>query len=79
MAEASEKSYRVQYFGRKGQWVWTRRHVDFDNALQIAKRWASEKSLETRVWVSNAQSGESLVCYVSPDGSVVDRRSPNVG
>ena len=78
MAEASAETYRAQYFGSKGQWVWTRRHLDFDTALQIAKRWATEKSLETRVWVSNEKSGESLVCYVSPDGNVVDRQSPSV-
>jgi len=75
MTDPSATHYRVQYFGRNGQWVWTRRRLDHDTAIRIAKRWASEKDLETRVWVSTGRNGESLICYVSPDGSVVERPS----
>jgi hypothetical protein len=69
-----ESAYRVQHFGKNGQWVWTRRRLDLDTALALAKSKAAAKGVETRVWLSGL-SGDSLIYYVSPDGGVERRAS----
>ena len=76
-----DHTYRAQYFGKGHRFVWSRIQPSYEAALAKARAFAAMRGVEARVWSSNrawdtTQPGQDLlVCFVSPNGTVIDRDS----